>query len=56
MLNLKLEKIVTSEFTNDKTPTASGTGAIAGAEIKIYDGKTLVAVNIVKADGSWSVY
>ena len=46
--------IVNGGFTNDTTPTLSGTGE-PGATVTILDGKTPVGTAIVKKDGTWSV-
>jgi hypothetical protein len=50
----KIGKIASGDVTNDQTPVVSGTGAAAGAEIKIYDAGQLIAETAANADGTWS--
>ncbi len=41
--------------TNDDTPTVSGSGAEAGATVKLYDGATEVGSTTALGDGTWSI-
>ncbi|MDV2470006.1 Ig-like domain-containing protein [Acinetobacter chinensis] len=43
------------DITDDNKPTFSGTGAVAGALIKIYDGNILVASTTADTSGKWEV-
>jgi hypothetical protein len=41
-------------ITNDTTPTLTGTGALAGAEVALYDGAALLGYARADAQGAWS--
>ena len=49
------EQILNNAFTNDNTPTFTGTGAVPDSVIKIYDNGILIASVTVSADGSWEI-
>lgn len=43
------------DTTDDNQPTFSGSGAVPGDTITLYDGETAVGSAVVDADGNWSV-